>query len=88
MSNRPFRIAIRTGGETVNAYLAKTSTMDGAIQVASISRSIVAHKDVEAAWLELMRVVAAAIIQTVSPGAEVERIEFERAPEHERAGRA
>ena len=85
----PVRIAFREEGQMVNVYLASMDSMDNAILIGSIMKSIL---DVEApAQFERLREVfqvgIAACIKEVL-GVEVQKFETTKAPEHEKAGNA
>lgn len=83
----PFRIAIRAEGTFVNAYIADAETMRDAILVASMMR-VPMEKDpaLFEEWKALLvRMVALACEEN---GWGVAEFFEERAPEHERAGRA
>ncbi len=84
----PYRIAIRAEGAMVNAYLAKLDTMDGAIPVGSIARSICeADRSVFDAFQSLMEKAAGALTVAVLGVAPID-FKREAAPEHENAGHA
>ena len=82
------RLALRVEGDNWNAYYAMPHTMDGAVALSSIKMAIVAKPELKQAFMDLMRAAVSNIIE--------ERIgvkpewphDPQRAPEHERAGRA
>jgi hypothetical protein len=81
----PVRLAIRVEGGTVNAYLAKQGTMDGAMLIGSIARGIV-EKD-RRLWENWKAVMTDAISSVIKGIFDQEPEMIERpAPEHERAG--
>ncbi|MBI2770030.1 MAG: hypothetical protein HYX47_10430 [Burkholderiales bacterium] len=85
---KPFRMAIREEGPMVNAYFAKADTMEGAELIASISTPLLkAEPTLFKAFQALMQCAAATLTEQRT-GMKVSRIDLERAPEHERAGRA
>lgn len=82
---KPFRLAFREEGEYVNCYLAHPDTMSEAVLIASLRRAVADH-----VWPEyraLMEKWASVTCQEVFGAEPAEFIE-ERAPEHERSGRA
>lgn len=82
-----FRIAFRAEGDFVNAYFAKPDTMDDALLVSSIRRSMLeGDGPLWDAWRALMRTAFEAHFRTLGFGAH----EWKdlRAPEHERTGEA
>lgn len=82
----PWRLAIRSEGEYVNAYFADLDTMDGAILLGSIKRNI-AEAGMFDSWRLLMQESLAVMVQHAI-GERPEYDEPQAAPEHERAGRA
>lgn len=86
--SKPFRIAIRTEGEFVNAYWARSSTMDGAKLCMSIDRQLCDVPMIREGFMLVAEAVARHLVQgTLRPGQSISRVEFEAAPEHEKAGR-
>lgn len=86
--SRPIRIAIRAEGDTINAYLAKTGTMEGAQVVASISRSFAVLPGVFDSFRATMeQALTQALKLHLGPDA-VHSVETSQAAEHERAGHA
>jgi hypothetical protein len=83
----PFRIAFREEGEFVNAYLATMTTMDGAILLGSLRSAILEHGDAFEEYKAMMRKFAG-ILCVHTFGVEPSEFIEERAPEHERAGKA
>lgn len=83
----PFRLAIRTEGKMVNAYLAASESMDGAELIGSL-RITIARGDqgVFERWKALMQNALAHIIE-IETGLAPDFVE-EPVPEHERAGEA
>jgi hypothetical protein len=81
------RLAIRGEGEFVNAYYALPDTMDKALLLGSMHRSLLeASPELFEDWKKMMWAVVAMLIEDiagVAPGAPNET----PAPEHERAGR-
>lgn len=85
----PFRIAFREEGNMVNVYLAKQDSMDDAMLIGSIMKSIL-EADAPAQFeklRELFQVGIAVCIKEVI-GVEVQKFEISPAPEHEKAGNA
>lgn len=82
-----FRLAMRVEGDFWNAYMAAPSTMEGATLLGSVRMTLVADQEAKDAFMQVMQFVFGKAIEQaigVSPtwnGAE-------KAPEHERAGRA
>jgi len=90
MSNeqRPYRVAIRAEGEWVNAYWARTGTMEGAARIASISRELAECNPRMFESFRLLMEAASIELVRLRLDAQVSAVEVEPAPEHERAGRA
>jgi hypothetical protein len=88
MSSTPLRIAIREEGGSVNAYLAPTGSMQGAVLVSSLPANVARLPGVWPAWQEFWRTASAAIVRDVLPDAKVLDVQFTTAPEHEKAGHA
>lgn len=87
MKELPIRLAIRSEGNMVNAYIADANTMDDAQLIGAISRRVCGlDPAVFDAWKALMTRVLNDAIKDVF-GREAEMIE-RPAPEHERAGHA
>jgi hypothetical protein len=84
--SKPFRIAFREEGEFCNVYLAKLDSMDNAILLGSM-RLTVLRVGVFEDYKALMQKWASAAIEDVLGVTPHEFIE-ERAPEHERSGKA
>lgn len=81
------RLAIRREGKLVNAYLATAGSMDGAILMGSILRSIVARDD--ALWERWKAVMTDAMRNAVEDTFGQRPDVTERpAPPHEKAGEA
>lgn len=81
----PYRIAFRAEGAFVNAYFAPPETMDGAILVSSVRKTML-NEDPELweDWRTLMRMAFERYHERLGlPVAEWKEIP---APEHERAG--
>lgn len=85
MSEPAMRLAFREEGEFVNCYLADMGTMEGAKLLASMRKPIL--DEVWQEWKKLMQKQLTAAIAEVF-GDIVDHFEEERAPEHERNGRA
>jgi hypothetical protein len=77
----PFRVAFREEGEFVNAYLADANTMVGAILLGSL-RSQIAHRGLFEPWKALMKKTVLDMVAEM--GVEIERMEEQPAPEHEK----
>jgi hypothetical protein len=88
MSATPLRIAIREEGGSVNAYLAPTASMQGAVLLSSLPVNVARLPGVWAAWQVFWRTASAAIVCDVLPGAKVLDVQVSNAPEHEKAGHA
>lgn len=83
----PFRLAFRAEGEFVNVYYAAVDTMDGAMFLSSMRRSMLDKTPgAFAKWQELMRdILKTACIDAL--GVAPASFETRPGPEHERAGR-
>lgn len=83
----PVRLALRREGEYVNAYVAHTDTMDGAMHLGSLHGTLAENSDLWEAWKGLMTQAMSHLIERalgIKPDAMIER----PAPESERSGRA
>lgn len=85
----PFRIAFREEGPLVNVYLAKQDTMEDAMLIGCVMKSILnAEKPQQfLRFKEVFEVGLAACIKDVL-GVEVTKFETNMAPPHEKAGNA
>jgi hypothetical protein len=84
----PMRLAIRSEGNMLNAYIAETGTMDRAILVGSIVRRACDDQpEIFEAWKELMKLVMTETVRTVF-GVTPENWREDPAPESERSGSA
>ena len=83
----PIRLAIRKEGEFVNAYLAQSDSMEGAVLLGSIRRTILERDD--SIWEKWKKLMTDAVSNAIHDQFD-QRPTFEeqRAPEHERAGEA
>lgn len=80
------RLAMRHEGKWWNAYCARSDTMTDAVLLGSIqARAVTGNPARQQAFMELMSGLIADIIEA-STGHRPTVGEFERAPEHERAG--
>ena len=90
MERQPdFRIAMRLEGDRINAYYAAPDTMEGALWLGALAKSVAdASPEAWERFKRVMRTAAADAIRATSgdPNANIEFGE-EAAPEHERAGR-
>lgn len=88
LERQNIRLAIRMEGEWVNAYIAAGDTMENAIHIGSVRR-ILCDNDPEVfqAWGNAMNRAMVDTVEMVS-GKAVIQTQQEKAPEHERAGRA
>lgn len=86
MSDKPFiRTTIRREGTWINAYLAHTHTMDGAVLLASISYGACSMD--RQAFEDFKALISAFVVRRVTAETGcVPRVEETDAPEHERAG--
>lgn len=82
------RLAIRSEGEFVNAYMAEMGTMDSAVLLSSIRRTII-DNDRRAfdLWRDFLQAAFGDMLKGIA-GAELEWGDPQPAPEHERSGRA
>lgn len=86
MERAPFRLAFRSEGEFVKCYYAAPDTMDKAMLLGSMRRSVFKVPDVFQQWQALMQqILAAACVEALGAAPE---FQTEVAPEHERSGRA
>lgn len=86
---KPYRIAIRTEGDLVNAYWARYETMEGAKLCMSIDRRLCDVPMIREGFTLVAQAIAAHLIQgALQPGQTVSGFVMEDAPEHERTGRA
>ena len=83
----PFRLAFRTEGDFVNAYLADQNTMKDALLIGSVrTNSLVGDEDFWPRWKGLMTDILSSHLRSMT-GADPVMVE-EKAPEHEKSGRA
>ena len=83
---KPFRIAIRQEGAWVNGYLAPIGSMKSAALLASAhARFLEDHPKAWDAFKEFLTLCATEFCAR-SFGAMPKRVEYEDAPEHEKAG--
>lgn len=81
------RLAIRGEGDYVNAYFAKVDTMEGALLLGSMRRSVCSrYPDLFVEWKNTMQQVMQRSAEHIL-GTDVKLTE-QAAPLHERAGRA
>lgn len=80
------RLAIRREGNWVNAYLAKSETMEDALIIGSIALVIAEQGDIFLRWKDVMTGAMTIVIKEFC-GQEPEMTE-RAAPEHERSGSA
>lgn len=85
MEIKPFRVAFRAEGEWINVYLAALETMEGALLLASLRKSLIRDDMAFAGYKDLMRQMVGQCCADFL-GAGSIRTEEEAAPEHERAG--
>jgi hypothetical protein len=84
----PMRIAIRTEGTVLVAYITEQSTMDRAISIGSISRVIARdYPELFERWKELMKAAMTALCQELF-GVTPQNWDESPAPERERSGNA
>lgn len=81
------RLAFRVEGDRWNAYYALPDTMDDAILLGHILLHLVDNPEVKSAFMDTMRAVMTALLKDITGTAPTWN-DPERAPEHERAGRA
>lgn len=82
------RVAIRTEGNTINAYAARLGTMDGAVLMGSINRRLCeVDRAVFEAFVSAMSLAMAAMLKDAC-GLAVSAFEVREAPEGEKAGHA
>lgn len=83
------RIAFREEGTMWNAYIAKPDTMEGAFLLGSIAMGVArSQPDIKAAFMEFMKVAFRQSLQDIL-GTEIpDEFDMQRAPEHERSGKA
>ena len=84
----PLRLAMRQEGANWTAYIAQTDTMDGAIQIGSISIDLVRnHPDIRDRFMAVMQDAMLAMLSHVGVKT-VSAWDIIPAPAHEKAGRA
>jgi len=84
----PFRIAVRDEGEHVNAYFARTGTMQNAELVLSIKRRVLEDDpQLRESFFAFMQLLAASMVMKRT-GQGVSGIDVSPGPEHEKAGHA
>lgn len=83
----PYRIALREEGEQVNAYFARTETMEGAQLVMSLRRDIACLEPVREGLMLLTQAIAIAMVERITDKPVI-GIDISQAPEHERWGNA
>jgi hypothetical protein len=82
------RLAFRSEGANVNCYIAELGTMEGAILIASMRKSLLQSvPGLFDLWMEDLRASLALATEEVL-GVEMESFETRPAPQHERAGHA
>ena len=82
------RLAMREEGNYWNAYYAMNDTMEGAVHLGSIKMNLVRQSAaVRDSFMALMRAALGNVLNGAT-GAPVIWNEPEKAPEHERAGKA
>jgi hypothetical protein len=86
MSDSPVRLAIRTEGAWINVYFAKSSTMDGAILVATLRATIAEMPGAHEVFLAFVQKVARVIVEDSLGEGACTGIDLQVAPEHERSG--
>jgi len=85
--NIPIRLAFRTEGEFVNTYVAMANTMANALLIGSIRRGILDRDEtIWARWKELMLAALSNAIE--DQFGQTPTFDEQRAPEHEKAGKA
>lgn len=88
MKNQIGRLAMRAEGTQWNAYYASTTTLDGAVFLGSIAlAAITQNPDRRQAFMDMMKDIVSDIIEEKT-GQRPSWKGQNRAPEHERAGRA
>jgi hypothetical protein len=83
----PIRLALRSEGDWINAYIAHRDTMEGALLLGSLHRTLAADAGLWGGWKALMTEATVYMMETVigvTPDAMIEQ----PAPESERSGNA
>jgi hypothetical protein len=80
------RLAIRHEGKFVNAYLARSDSMDDAMLLGSLLTTIAMNEPIWLRWKALMSDVLASMVEDIF-GQRPDMPE-QQAPEHERSGEA
>jgi hypothetical protein len=83
---KPLRLAIRDEGNFVACYLARTGSLQGAVLVATLSKTFALVPGAFDAWRVALTDAMVGALQIA--GHQVEGVEVETPPEHERAGHA
>ena len=83
---KPFRLAIRDEGNFVACYLARTGTLQGAVLAATLSKTFALVPGAFDAWRDALSGALVGALELA--GHQVEGVDVEAAPEHERAGHA
>jgi hypothetical protein len=82
---KPFRIAMRTEGDWWVAYFAPIDTMDDALELSRVRRSLVErHREIRQAFIDFNTKLMGIAVEAT--GAKVDHWDTQRAPEHERSG--
>ena len=85
MKKLPMRLAIRSEGNVVNAYLAAADTMADARLIGSLARGVAERADLFERWKALMTEALSVLVEEITGQRPL--ITETRAPEHERSGR-
>jgi hypothetical protein len=83
----PIRLALRSEGDWINAYIALTDTMEGALPLGSLHRTLAADAGLWGAWKALMTEATVHMLETVI-GVTPDKMIEQPAPESERSGNA
>lgn len=83
---KPFRLAIRDEGNFVACYLARTGTLQDAVLVATLAKTFALVPGAFDAWRDALTNALVGALQVL--GHQVEGVDIQAPPEHERAGHA
>lgn len=87
-ATQSIRLAIRSEGRMVNAYIAQTEDMAGALHIGSISRALLDMRPALFEGFKSLMVDAMTALVETGTDAKVLSVHEQAAPEHEKAGHA
>ena len=84
-----FRLAMREEGDWWRAYYADLHSMEGAVEIGAIRMRFVQNPERKAAFMGVMREALDDVVEEITGERSTwPKPEGERAPEHERSGKA